>query len=59
MFDESFQGGQTEADALIERYSKKTKLSDEEKEILRNNVPEAPSFPLLKREQYAGNGCWK
>ena len=34
MFDESFQGGQTEADALIERYSKKTKLSDEEKEIL-------------------------
>ena len=59
MFDESFQGGKTEADALIERYSKKTKLSDEEKEILRNNVPEAPSFPLLKREQYAGNGCWK
>lgn len=58
MFMEDYQGGQTEADALIERYSQQTTLTEEEKEILRSNVPEAPSFPLLKKEQYDDKNCW-
>ena len=58
MFKDEYQGGLTEAEALIERYSAQTKLTDEEKNILRTNVPEAPGFPLLKEEQYNSKSCW-
>ena len=59
LFDVDKYGGEQEANALIERYEKKITLSDEDKEVLRNNVPEAPSFDVMRKEQYDKKGCWK
>lgn len=58
MFKNEYLGGNTEADALIERYSKATELTEEERKILTSNVPAAPSFPLVSQEQYNNKSCW-
>ena len=47
-FDVDRFGGKAEADRLIKRYSAKITLSERDEEILRNNVPAAPQFEVLR-----------
>ena len=56
LFDVDKFGGTKEAEERIERYSKKVTLSEEDKKILRENVPEAPSFTAMRKEQYDKQG---
>ena len=59
LFELDKYGGTTEAEALIKRYKSKITLTQEDESILRNNVPEAPQFEVLNRDQYRAKGCWK
>jgi len=59
LFDLNNYGGKAEADALIERYKKQNiELEDADKEVLINNAPPAPDFPLMTREQYNKKSCF-
>ncbi len=51
-FNVEAYGGQGEAQSLIKRYEQLTTLTDEQKEIIRNNVPEAPKFKVLTKAEY-------
>ncbi len=59
LFDVDRFGGKAEADRLIKRYSAKITLSERDEEILRNNVPAAPQFEVLREAEYNKRGCWK
>ena len=59
LFDVDKYGGSQEAEALIQKYEKKITLSENDKRILRNNVPPAPAFDVMRKEQYDKKGCWK
>ena len=51
-FNSAFFGGDQEAEALIERYSKETTLTKEQMETIRNNVPEKADFEIWSEEKY-------
>ena len=59
LFDLDKFGGKAEADALIERYkSQNIELEDADKQLLIDNAPPAPDFPLMTKEQYNKKSCF-
>ena len=59
LFDLNQYGGANEAERLIKHYSEQNiKLREEDKQILRDNAPEAPNFPLITAEQYNKKSCF-
>ncbi|MCR5654066.1 MAG: ADP-ribosyltransferase [Lachnospiraceae bacterium] len=57
MFDLESYGGIQEVNRLIDNYA--SVITEEEKEILRNNAPSKPNFQVLTQDQYNAKGCSK
>ncbi len=59
LFDVKNFGGEIEAENLIQHYTEKHGyISEDDKAILRNNIPPAPKFTMLSEDQYRAKTCF-